>query len=312
MIGQISTIFVGGLPKDYVITRTDSGDASINRFSFIGCVRDVTFKNVPLDFKSFQSKANVPPLSDHCALYPQNGVYFKGYGYLVLNRGVFNGGPNFHISFKLRTSYTDGLILYAEGMNTHFIIYIENKILYLRYKQPARADIRYTLASNDFCDNKIHEIIIENKVRQLTANIDGIVKNIAILTSDMTVSSETYIGGVPATVDSIILREYKIETHLGGCLQDLKIGSILNYQYVVKEHYNIDFNGCPGVSSITGNNPECSNPKITTVYDGQQKKTVSGGLIPFTEYLYRVSSYHPNVAGTADSPWIVIRTGEGG
>ncbi|XP_066923568.1 usherin-like [Clytia hemisphaerica] len=312
VIGQISAIFVGGLPKDYVIKRKDSGEASINRFSFIGCVLDITFKNIPLDFKSFQSKANVPPLSDHCALYPHHGVYFKGFGYLVLNRGVFNGGPNFHISFKLRTSYTDGLVLYAEGMNTYFIIYIENKNLFLRYKQPARADIRYTLASNDFCDNKLHEITIENKAGQLTANIDGDAKNIAILTSDMTVSSETYIGGVPATVNSVILREYRIETHLGGCLQDLKIGSsILNYQYVIKEHYNVDFNGCPGLSTNTGNKPECSNPNITTVYDGQQKKTVSGGLISFTEYLYQVSSYHANVAGKADSPWIVIRTGEG-
>ena len=315
VIGQIAAIYIGGLPRDYVITRADSGSATIARFPFIGCVRDILFKNIPLDFKTYETKASVPPLSDHCSVYLQDGIYFKGYGHVVLNQGVFNGGPNFRISFKLMTSLTDALILYCEGVDAHFIIFITDKILYLQYKQPAKDATKFTLSttSTNLCNNKHHEIVIENKARRLSATIDGgVAKTIATLTSDMAISSETYIGGVPKTVDSLVLKQFEITSHLSGCMRDLNIGSPVNLQHSVKSYHNVEFNGCPSVAATQQNAKLCHSPKVATVYDGPSKKTLSGYLNPFTEYLFRVSSYHQNVDGASDSEWVVVRTGDGG
>ena len=325
VIGQIAVIFIGGLPRDYVITRADSGSATIERLPFIGCVRDVHFKKIPLDFKTYEASASVPPLSVHCSVYPQSGVYFKGYGHVALNRGVFNGGPNFRISFDLVTSLTDALVLYGEGVGTHLMVFIVNKILYLQYKQPTAKDPRkFVLTTTNLCDNKQHSILIENKVRQLSATIDGgAVKSITTLASDMAISSELYIGGVPRTVDSLVLTQSGVDSsHLAGCLRNLEIGRLLvNFQQSVKSHHNVDFNGCPSppttmISNLQQqqhqNTTTCHNLKVDTVYDGAQKKTLSGYLNPFTEYMFRVSSYHRNVVGTADSEWIVVRTGDGG
>ena len=316
VIGQIAAIFIGGLPRDYVITRADSGKASIERLPFIGCIRSVHFKKIPLDFKTYEASASVPPLSDHCSVYPQPGIYFKGHGHVALNRGVFNGGPNFRVSFELVTSLTDALVLYGEGVNTHLMVFIEKKILYLQYKQPTAKDpSKFVLTATDLCDNKQHSIVIENKVRKLSATIDGgAVKSIATLASDMAISSELYVGGIPKTVDSLVLKQHNVDSsHLAGCMRNLEIeGSPVNFQQSVKSHHNVDFNGCPSESNSQQSTTTCHNLKVDNVYDGPQKKKLSGYLNPFTEYMFRVSSYHRNVNGKADSEWIVMRTGAGG
>ena len=309
VIGQISNVFVGGLPENFVIVRKDSGSATLRRRNFIGCVINFTFKNAPLDFKTSIAKVNVPPLSYHCPIIERNGIHFKGYGYLVLNKGVFNGGPNFYISFRVMTSYVDSLILYAEGLDTHFIVFIENKQLCLHYKQPTKPDVKLLLSDKELCDLSYHDIVIENKARQLSAKIDGVIKFIGSLTSDMTILSETYLGGVPPTVDSVLLNKFQVVTTFSGCIQNLKIGSLVNFQHVVKQHHNVDLSGCTDISNDV---PTCRNPTPVQLYDGPDKKATSSGLRPFTEYLYRVSSYHTNVAGFAHSEWIVVRSGEGG
>lgn len=312
VIGQIDSIYVGGLPRDYVITRSDSGDASIQRESFIGCVRDIRFKNIPLDFKTHLEKSNVPPLSDHCSLYPQDGIYFKGYGSVVLNKGVFSGGPNFHISFKVVTSLKDALLFYCEGLDAHFIIFISDGMLYLQFKQSSKDALsKFEISNkNQLCDNQQHTLDIKNKARQISVTLDGVAKALAgvQLATDLSLSSETYIGGLPKTVDSLVLKQANLVHHFAGCIRDLSIGSPINLQRSVKSHHNIEFNGCP-----TNNQQQtCQNPTVVTVYNGLAKKTMSGPLQSFTEYLFGVSSYHENVGGSADSQWIVIRAGDGG
>lgn len=310
VIGQISNIFVGGLPDSFKILRADNGKATLRRLSFIGCMRDFQIKKNPLDFNNAVGKENVPPLTDHCPVFPSAGLFFKGYGYIVLNKGVFNGGANFYLKFNILTVYENALILYATVDDGYFVVHIRAGQLYLHYKTQSKNEA-VSLSSTNICNNIAHDVVIKSSARQLTSTVDGVQKSVTVLPSDLTISSETILGGIPS--DSIHLQALTslgIVTTFGGCIKDLQIGTTVDFQHVIKEHRNVDFNGCLQVPD-TGIS-KCANPQPTTVYNGAALKAVSTGLKPYTEYLFRVRSYQLGVFGYGDSDWIYLRSGEGG
>ena len=50
VIGQISKVFVGGLPSNFSIIRKDSGIYTLNRHPYIGCIRNFKYKGVAVNF----------------------------------------------------------------------------------------------------------------------------------------------------------------------------------------------------------------------------------------------------------------------
>lgn len=309
VIGQISNIYVGGLPDTFKILRADSGKATLTRLSFIGCIKNFLIKKNPLLFETAIGKENVPPITDHCPVLQSLGLFFKGYGYITLEKGVFNGGANFYLKFDIITVYKDALIFYAPVTSGYFVVYIRASQLYLQYKTQTKSEI-LPMSSSIICNNVAHKVEIKSSARQLTLLVDNVPKPVKLLPSDLTVSSEIILGGI--SLDSTIrptLTSLGIVTTFGGCIMNLQIGTSVSFQHVIKEHRNVDFNGCLHVSNgVTS----CTNPQPQTVYNGAALKTSSTGLKPYTEYLFRVRSYQRNVFGYGDSDWACLRSGEGG
>ena len=310
VIGQIENVFIGGLPTDFKIVRADSGNATLKRLSFIGCMRDFKFKKLPLDFMSAIEKKHVSALTDHCLILPLSGIYFKGHGYVVMNKGVFKAGSNFYLRFSLMTGYKNAILFYAQLQNDgYFILYLKDSLLYIQYKTQMEHKTE-SLSLLHVCNNLPHNVVIESTTWRLSSNVDGVSKSVPTLPTDFTGLSETYLGGIPKDDQKIrsLLKSLDISTSFGGCIKNLQMGTVVNFQHVITSHHNVDFNGCPDVTGVS----ICTNPKEVTIFNGVTLKSTSSALQVYTEYLYRVRSYHSGVFGYGDSEWVAIRSGEGG
>ena len=308
VIGQISNVFLGGLPSNFNITRKTYGNTTLKRRPFIGCMKGFKYKNTLVNFETAIKTWSVSPLSSFCPGSYGPGLYFTPGSNLVLKKGVFKGGQAFSLKFKLKTSSEVALILYAFAKDVLFLVYLKNKNMYLEY-QTAASNGLYALSSFPLCDGKWHSIRIENSARQIFSYIDGNMKSITTFPLDFIITSETFIGGAPISSEaSTVLISKGLTNSLSGCIDELVIDSMVYLPSVVLSHHNIEFDGCPPAYSTVS----CNNEKIEKIYDGSSKTSTSTGLDTYTEYLYRVKSYHKNIPGFGVSDWMPVRSGEGG
>lgn len=305
VIGQISNVFIGGLPNDFRIVRRDG--TTLKRMYFIGCLKNFKYKNVLVNFKQAVKNVAVSPLSNFCPTSYEPGVYFKGGGFVVLKKGVFKGGKSFSIQLKFRTLQASSLLLYATGERVVFAVYFSNKTLLLKYKTATDAGI-YPVSTLKLCDGGWHEVSVVSLAQQVSATLDGSKRQIASFPSNFVIDSEMFMGGVPVNSDEKTLQNLPLTQGFSGSLSDVYFGTAVHYQSAVMKSHNVELDGCPQ-EATTGS--FCSNSVIQTVYDGSDMGVTVDGLNTFTEYLYRVRSYHTNIPGYAASEWIPIRSGEG-
>lgn len=303
IIGQIRSVFIGGLPKDFKIIRKDDGKAKLKQMHFIGCLRDFKLKSTALDFKSAIDKSPLSPIHDHCPALFVDGIFFKGGGYIVLKENVFRAGPTFTIKFRLKTTGTRSLIFLSKTSTTFLAAYIMDRKLTLQYKT-AKGNGIQTGRLQGLCDGVWHDIIIRSSGYEIIVYIDEKVDLMLRLPDDLS-TSVTYLGGIPLGVDK--MGDINIRKSLHGCLQNLVIGTTVYFPHVVDFYHNIGFDGCP-TKSISS----CSSEPTDVVYNGTELHLLDRGLKAYTNYLYRVKSYHKYIPGFAVSSWLSVRSGEGG
>eukprot|EP00794_Sanderia_malayensis_P020024 gene20024-21985_t len=319
IIGQISSIYVGGIPSSFPNLRTrDTVNVVLKRLHFTGCIRDMKYKSTAVDFNSAVEKMNVDPLYAHCPSLLSSGFHFKGGGYLVLKSGLFTGRSIFFIQFSLRTTYSSGLVLFAHGTGTTSIaITLNSGNFTLLYRSPTQTGSQ-EIPARGVCDGNWHTIMLTGFGPSIASlSIDGFQRTISGLPADAQVSSNIYIGGVPQGSQAERLWKTlvgdKASSSFGGCMKNIKLSNdSINAQEDVISSRNVALDGCPAGFTSSDQFNACTNPVYTDIQRSLSTTASDDGLNAFTEYLYRVKSFRSGISGFGASPWVAVRTKEGG
>ena len=310
VIGQIVDVYIGSLPKDFKIIRSDSEPASLKRMPFIGCIKNFQYKSIPINFNSSLSRKNVSPLSSFCPIAYSSGLYFKDGGYLLLKPAVFKALSSFMFKVRLRTTKETALVFFSYGQGVKFSLYFQNAAFYLSFKTPTDFGL-YTLTSVSICDGKWHSVVIENLASRLVVSIDNNQSLTLILPLDFLTTSEVFLGGIPENsfAHTLFTSDNIIEP-FSGCIDGVSIGTTVYIPNNVEDFHNVEFDGCPQTPS---NVFECKNPLVSEVYRGKMRHAIVNNLDHFTEYLVRIKSYRElESSGFGISEWNSIRSAEGG
>ena len=288
IIGQISAIYIGGLPRNFRIIRSDSGNVVLKRSYFIGCIRNMKYKNAVIDFKQAIQSVNVDPLYSHCPSDLTNGIHFKGGGYITLPSGTFTGGSISVIQIWLRTTYSSGLILFAHGTGTTSIaLTLGNGNITMFYRTPTTIGTA-SLNAPQLCDGRWHNVTVTGFASFSSIYIDGIVTSFGRIPSDAILSSLLYMGGVPQGSQAQTLLKSLINQDnvtFGGCMKNMAFTRTLDLQRDVIDSRNVALDGCPADFVAGATMSSCSDPAVSNYAASQLKTATDNGLRPFTGQL---------------------------
>lgn len=285
IIGQISAIYVGGLPRDFRILRSDSGNVVLKRSYFIGCLKNMRYKNTNIDFSQAIRSVNMEPLFSHCPSDLSTGIHFKGGGFITLPSGNFTGGSIFVIQVWLRTTYSSGLIMFAHGTGTTSIaLYLQNGNITLSYRTPTMAGSE-GMSVPQLCDGRWHNITVTGFSSLSSIYIDGIAASFGGVPSTAVVNSVVYLGGVPQGSQAMtILRALisRVNITFGGCMKDIAFSRKVDLQRDVIDSKNVAFDGCPADFLSGSMIKSCSDPLVSSYENFNSTTAIDNGLLSFT------------------------------
>eukprot|EP00058_Branchiostoma_floridae_P024730 XP_002610220.1 hypothetical protein BRAFLDRAFT_76999 [Branchiostoma floridae] len=325
IIGSMAHLYLGGLPHDFQLVRTDTGDRATRRVGYLGCLKDVTILSsispsytwTPVDWTQATESANVPAYWEGCVSGLRPGVHFKGRGFIKLPTGTFSGGANFDVSFQFRTEILTGLVLFSYGSagDSYMVVELNMGSLQVEVASGAARIRAETTPSDVFklCDGAWHTVTIEKNGDTISIDVDSGNVTATGTGSAFTVAldSHLYVGGLPVegeAADVVSAKSLDLQSGFGGCLKELSFnsGAAVNFILPDLEVANVALDGCPPDGSMR----VCMSDATSQLYMGQARSFVdTTGLSPFTEYLYQVISSNP--AGSSLSQWSSGRTREG-
>ncbi|XP_071962430.1 usherin-like isoform X2 [Antedon mediterranea] len=319
IIGISDSVFIGRLPNDFNIIRTDTGDTEVVKSSLVGCIKNIQIEqqHVPtevwqaLDWSDAIETYQVVPTWEGCPTNLDTGVHFLGGGYVAIPSDPLSSGTNFFIQFEFRTTMYSAMLLFSYGTNGAYLslqLVFEN--MQLQVFGGAGVSTLLSATSSTLCSGQWNTVTIHRAGNLLSLTIqDGTADTRDIGSGILGVTSELFIGGLPLGSDAAEAASTDINTQsgFGGCFQNMAINSnIVNLQSEATDILNVNLDGCP---SITSTSSFCTMPTIVDVYSGIERTSYDTGLDSYTEYMYRVVSY--NEAGSTTSEWSRARSREG-
>ncbi|XP_071494817.1 LOW QUALITY PROTEIN: usherin-like [Diadema antillarum] len=319
IIGGTTGVYVGGLPANFDLRRSDTGDLAVIQSNLVGCLRNIMIERVhvptpvwvDLDYSTATERSQLPGDWQGCPTELNRGVHFLGQGHLGLAEGTFSGGSNFLISLDVRTDQQSGLILFAYHEAGRFLLVRLNAgNLEVHISTGSAPVSSLTMAGNPLCDGLWKTITLTKVANQLSVSVDGGASSGLVLpTASLSLTSPLYLGGVAMETEAeeLLAASGLNSPGFGGCMRGLSVAaSAVDLTRDVRSLLNVYLDGCPPVLATGG---QCSEPQATNVYSGSSRRLLDTGLSVFTEYLYQVTA--SNVAGSTDSTWTAGRTREG-
>ena len=340
----VDSVYVGGVPptldvKSSVLSEDDG---------FIGCMNVSQLDdNKSFDLLQNKSYENVRSSSNGCPPAVQVGMHFRGTGYARLDLSSSPSG-HIHFGFRMRTSWSNGLILAAYSDDETNFLFVETRIdgLDLRYRKDYYSAFIFRVRPRtvSMCDGAWHTVTIAIDTASLVVTIDGVAHNTSFKITDVkTYSSKimenVYLGGMEhkgssPTMDEIAIGYGVNLTSYGGCLADFKVNrKLVDCAKKRMASLNVSFAGCP---DFTWGGPKCADQLLHVGSKGKKGKDILtdiNGVKAFTglfqcylalftfifiysyirilEYLYRVS-VKSGSGPSVPSKWMVVRTGEDG
>ena len=215
-----NTFYVGGIPSDAPL-QTVNGDsnplAALSGLRFSGCLHDVTFNGVMLDFSSGFPGVGIP--GQGCPVDLVTTAQLLGGGYFSLEESSITGN-NFNISFQFRTTHSDGLLLFMYGNDgSLFGIELLNSHIHLVLSNVT--DDRLTTMER-LCNGEWHRITLFQEGQQLSFSVDGTSREFNLPHSSIVFSSRIFFGGVPLDLNAFDLVQnagLNAYTPFSGCIR---------------------------------------------------------------------------------------------
>ncbi|CAH1791583.1 unnamed protein product, partial [Owenia fusiformis] len=334
IIGPNTGVYIGGLPKDFVMRRKETDKrANVVRQSFQGCLGKITIvkQEVPVEIKEELKwedailNHQASPTWEGCPINLQDGIHFLGRGFLAITTYSpptykFRGGKNFHITFDLRTNFRSGLLFFGHGVkdvyfygelidgNIHFVFsngVVDSTVTYPNNLISACngdwLNVNFTKSGSELS-------IQVNKESPVIGQGDPQVLAIVVMTSSF------YVGGIPnegPVADFVSDHGLSLQDGFGGCIRNLYLNDKANtadFMTLLADIDNVNLDGCPSQNTNTTVGP-CGNNHPSEIYSGPGKQAFDNNLEPFTDYIYRTIA--ENHAGSSSSNWAGGRTKEG-
>ncbi|XP_048585709.1 usherin isoform X2 [Nematostella vectensis] len=317
-------VYIGGLPTDFIITRSDPPAARVGRYPFIGCIKSVTSQGSgPWQWEQAVAKEGVDPVMNACPVRDNEkknlpGVLLRGGGYIALAPSVFNGGNGiFVLSLSFRTYFKSGLLLFTYGPSSHVAVSLVSGQIKVRLQSPLKEAVYTSAVANDLCDGFWHRVEITGVGNfSFVFTVDG-VKNVETAVDKIAVTSPLYIGGIPLDNNNAVAAANKagldIQDTFGGCIRDVTTDTNVLFGREVLAMRNSDLDGCVSNKTLNVTQPSsaCAVFQSTVITTQNTVRYFDTGVQPFTDYLYRVSSFQAGTSGSADSAWMYMRSGQG-
>ncbi|XP_071790086.1 usherin-like isoform X2 [Asterias amurensis] len=320
IIGMTTGLYVGGTPPDFTITRTDTGNSTLIRRSFVGCMRGlrVERQHVPtpvwaeLEWEEAEESRNTVAGWQGCPVDLSEGTHFLGKGYAILPEGIVTGGQAFIATMEIRTELNTGLIMFAYGSNGAFVILqLVNSNLELTLYTGAGSRLTLTTSGGNLCDGQWRSLTVVQNGPQVTLSVLGRPMEVGSGdSSPLVITSELFMGGIPdesAATDFVEEAGLSLQSGFGGCIREMVVsGQTVDFTVQGVKLSNVYLDGCPAATQ--SQNP-CVGLNVAAVYTGQEMSFNDNALRTYTEYLYQVSA--SNSRGSTSSSWSVGRTREG-
>ncbi|XP_053568734.1 usherin [Bombina bombina] len=316
IIGENTGVYIGGFPKDFVLRRSDTGDAKITKKSFVGCLGDIFIKQrenlqeiwEALDWEQAELKLNVYDKWEGCPENLHEGVHFLSFGFLELFPSVFPEGSDFELSFMFKTDQLKGILLFVYDTNgpDYLLAQLDNGILSSKLKSNS-VPIQLNLwAGLSYCNGKWNKVTLKKEGSIYLIQLNNLIERfegLSILQSKIHLNSNVYIGGVPDDIQELF-PDLDLQHGFGGCIKDTQFieGLFINFASVSRSAVRVILEGCPATDSLVN----CRGKDSVIVYQGKEETVYERGLQSFTEYLYRVTA--SNERGSGTSSWSRGRT----
>ena len=280
---SVDSVYIGGL----VSTQSVKTDVLSHKDGFIGCIYvEQLDSDISFDSRKNQSYENVRWNTNGCLPAVQKGMHFRGTGYAKLTVSSSSSGQ-LQLSFRIRTSWPNGLLLAAYSDDRGDFLFIETHV---RYKKGSNSSggpflVRFLPRAVSLCDGAWHTVILAIDKSSFVVTVDGVSHNTSSQITD--IMENFYLGGIenkglPPTMAEVALGYGVNVTSFGGCLADFKVnGQLLDYVMARNASLNVSFAGCP---DFTWGGPTCKDQvlHIGSKGEGNETLTDTNGIKPFT------------------------------
>lgn len=290
-IDRNTGVYIGGVKPGLRLNQNilNSVYSLNNSIHFIGCLNKLRLQNRLVSLDTALQKVNVEPVSSGCPMDHASGFYLKGGGYLSLKKEIFKGNTIYTLSFKFKTFYTSGMLVFVYGEGTgeesYFTVSLDSGDIRVLYRTRSCYGNLTVVPTRPVCDGAWHSLSLTNFGKaSFFIDIDGNRETIDPGITDLYVTSELYFGGLPfgsraaQKAGSIGLNT---GTTFGGCFTEIKTSRVVDLLTEVSSVMNVDMSGCPRTVNGTRGST-CYNSTSQLVYTGTDDSMVDGELASFT------------------------------
>ncbi|KAK7504941.1 hypothetical protein BaRGS_00003969 [Batillaria attramentaria] len=337
IIGRMTALYVGGVPKDLPYQRWKDNNYPLwgtwnNNFQ--GCIHKIEIlKRVSpvevweeLQWNQAESHElaflNWQGCPTNLETESASAIHFMGKGYAKIT--TCKGGDSCLkklgendtvIKFRMRTWLHTGNLFFAHGgRGIYMLAYLlQGRLHYVFSDGITTTTVTYDNPQDRLCDGRWRYITLSKRYQEGTLSIESVpvaTSGDASRYMRVSLTSDIFLGGIKPDSDmSQFLQENQIfmpAEGFGGCMAKFTIGNVQVDKIEIRDLINVNLDGCPPFHQP---DDTCQAGLVTQIYHGADTLAYDTGLLPYTDYIYRVVA--ENDVGEVTSPWGYGRTREG-
>ena len=292
-IGEPVMFYIGGLADGSSLT-TISGhlnpNATLNGKNYSGCLFGVKVTDVDLDFSSqLNPSVDVGSPSSGCPLNVEPGISFIGGGYLT---APFTppGSVSFSMSIRFKSKSPSGLLFFAYGNDSYFIVSLKDSDLTVRIKGTNTDETTMSTSGlslpTQLCNGQWHHLQIFKESDGIIMQVDTQSTSKSFDSLNLMTMSDLFVSGVPTNSEAqFTYHDITSDSpdSFSGCIRDFQYNSeLIDLASTYSSQKHVRFYGCENTSVST---PSCI--QMTRYFSTDLATTYTDTTIqPFTGMTY--------------------------